>query len=261
MAEAAPPAAAAAAPLPAPFSSKPAGTALRTAGARDLFYTGVHARNIGTARKIVEVVLPVPYSDDFYRRLQEAPPELARLAYYRDICVGVLGCRVEAAEGAAAAAAAAAPAAADGAAAPAAAAAAAIAPAAPAAPPRVYMTVLAVLAPYRDMGIGSALLRGLLEAMEGGKIAGAEGARELYLHVWEENKEAVREKREGAGAGAVAPAGPADGGASRGTRHTPHAPPRSTTPPPPSLRADCLLPARRLCRRRGKGGELLQAHR
>ena len=96
------------------------------------------------------------------------------------------------------------------------------------------MTVLAVLAPYRDMGIGSALLRGLLEAMEGGKIAGAEGARELYLHVWEENKEAVRERREGAGAGAVAPAGPADEGASRArARLTPHAPPRSTTPLPP----------------------------
>ena len=183
MAEAAPPAAAgaaaAAAPPPAPFSSKPAasrGASALLAGAKDLFYTGVHARNIGTARKIIEVVLPVPYSDDFYRRLQEAPPELARLAYYRDICVGVLGCRVEAAAAAEAGAAGA----------------AAGAAGAAAAPPRVYMTVLAVLAPYRDMGIGSALLRGLLEAMEGGRIAGAEGARELYLHVWEENKEAVR---------------------------------------------------------------------
>ena len=183
MAEAAPPAAAGAA---APFSSKPAasrGAAALLAKDKDLFYTGVHARNIGTARKIIEVVLPVPYSDDFYRRLQEAPPELARLAYYRDICVGVLGCRVEAAAAAAAAEAGAAGAA--------------------AAAPRVYMTVLAVLAPYRDMGIGSALLRGLLEAMEGGKIAGAEGARELYLHVWEENKEAVRWAERGRGARAA----------------------------------------------------------
>ena len=148
---------------PAPFSGK--GAAARSVPSTDLFYTGVHARNIGMVKKVLEVVLPVAYSDDFYRRLQEAPPELAKLVYYRDICVGVLGCRVEAAEGEGAAA---------------------------GAPPRIYLTVLAVLAPYRDRGIGSALLRGVLEAVEGGKIKGAEGAREIYLHVWEENKEAVR---------------------------------------------------------------------
>ena len=146
---------------PAPFSGK---AAARSVPSTDLFYTGVHARNIGMVKKVLEVVLPVAYSDDFYRRLQEAPPELAKLVYYRDICVGVLGCRVEAAEGEGAAG----------------------------APPRIYLTVLAVLAPYRDRGIGSALLRGALEAVEGGKIKGAEGAREIYLHVWEENKEAVR---------------------------------------------------------------------
>jgi ribosomal protein S18 acetylase RimI-like enzyme len=152
-----------------PYSSKPGA---RGVPPKELFYTGIHARNIGMVRKLLDVVLPVPYSDDFYRRLQEAPPELARLVYYRDICVGVLGCRVEAGSGSAAGA--------EGAA------------AAAAAAPRVYMTVLAVLAPYRDRGIGSALLRGALEAMEGGRIAGAEGAREMYLHVWEENREAVR---------------------------------------------------------------------
>jgi GNAT superfamily N-acetyltransferase len=159
-----PPPFAAASAVAAPFSSKPGACGMP---AKELFYTGIHARNIGMVRKLLDVVLPVPYSDDFYRRLQEAPPELARLVYYRDICVGVLGCRVEPG----------APPAAAGSA---------------AAPPRVYMTVLAVLAPYRDRGIGSALLRGALEAMEGGRIAGAEGAREMYLHVWEENKEAVR---------------------------------------------------------------------
>ena len=174
----------------------------------------------------------MPYSDDFYRRLQEAPPELARLAYYRDICVGVLGCRVEAAAEAGAGAAAA---------------------GAAAAPPRVYMTVLAVLAPYRDMGIGSALLRGLLEAMEGGRIAGAEGARELYLHVWEENKEAVRGQSAGgarAQAACVHACCPYTHAHTHSRAHYPLI----------ALDADCLLPAGWLCRRRGQGGELLQAH-
>jgi len=45
----------------------------------DLFYTPVHARNISMVRKILEVVLPVAYSDDFYTKLQEAPSELTKL--------------------------------------------------------------------------------------------------------------------------------------------------------------------------------------
>jgi hypothetical protein len=121
------------------------------------------------------------------------------------------------------------------------------------------MTVLAVLAPYRDMGIGSALLRGLLEAMEGGKIAGAEGARELYLHVWEENKEAVR-AAEPRGAQAAVRSRPAAHSRTR-TRTRTHTHTHATPPLPTPWSADCLLPAGRLCRRRGQGGELLQAHR
>ena len=97
--------------------------------------------------------------------------------YYRDICVGVLGCRVETDAAPAAAA-------------PAAAAEGGSAAAAPR--KRLYLMVLGVLAPYRDRGIGSALLRGALEAAEAGTIKGAEGADEMYMHVWEENKEAVR---------------------------------------------------------------------
>ena len=202
---------------PAPFSGK--GAAARSVPSTDLFYTGVHARNIGMVKKVLEVVLPVAYSDDFYRRLQEAPPELAKLVYYRDICVGVLGCRVEAAEGEGAAG----------------------------APPRIYLTVLAVLAPYRDRGIGSALLRGVLEAMEGGKIKGAEGAREIYLHVWEENKEAVRGGKRG-GRQPLPPRAPPHCSHCTPAAHAPH-----------RTHSDCILSAGGVCCRRSKGGKLLQA--
>ena len=54
---------------------------------------------------------------------------------------------------------------------------------------RVYIMVLAVLAPYRDRGIGSALLQQVLDGVVSSK--GLEGVGEVYLHVWEANKEAI----------------------------------------------------------------------
>jgi ribosomal protein S18 acetylase RimI-like enzyme len=210
---------------PAPFSGKATATSVPSS---ELFYTGIHARNIGLVRKLLEVVLPVGYSEDFYRKLQEAPGELARLAYYRDLCVGVVGCRVEDGEVPGGSGGGVAAAGSSGAA------------------RRVYMTVLAVLAPYRDRGIGSALLRGVLEALDSGKVKGAEGSLEVYLHVWQENKEAVR----GAAArGRAALRSPT-------LTHTPN------TLPPPHLPqpSDCILRESWLCGRLCQGGELLQAH-
>ena len=45
----------------------------------DLCYTTVHARNIALVRKLLEVVLPVSYSDDFYAKLPLTPQELTKL--------------------------------------------------------------------------------------------------------------------------------------------------------------------------------------
>ena len=149
---------------------------------KELLFTGIHARNINLVRKLLEVVLPVTYGEDFYRKLQEGPSELSRLVYYRDIAVGAIGCRVLDGEAAVAV---------EGGGAATAGAGAAAAGSGSSAR-KLYITVLAVLGPYRDRGIGSALLRGLLEAVDGGKVKGAEGAEEIYLHVWQENKEAVR---------------------------------------------------------------------
>jgi ribosomal protein S18 acetylase RimI-like enzyme len=84
------------------------------------------------------------------------------MVYYKDIFVGVVGCRLEpAAEGSGAG-------------------------------KRLYVMVLAVLAPYRDRGLGSLLLRQVVDAVEGGKVKGAEDVCEMYCHVWQENKGAQR---------------------------------------------------------------------
>ena len=84
-------------------------------------------------------------------------------AYYRDIFVGVIGARIETSDpkgaNAEAVVAAAAGAAAD-------ATTAAAATVATPSFPRVYITVLAVLAPYRGRGIGSALLSALLKGFD-----------------------------------------------------------------------------------------------
>ena len=66
--------------LAAPFSGSRKHAAVT---ADELFYTTIHARNIGLVRKLLDVVLPVAYSEDFYRKLQEAPPELAKLGALR----------------------------------------------------------------------------------------------------------------------------------------------------------------------------------
>jgi ribosomal protein S18 acetylase RimI-like enzyme len=138
-------------------------------------------------RKLLDVVLPVSYGDDFYAKLVDTPPEFTRMAYYRDVFVGVVGARVEAlaaSDGCAAAADA-------GAAAGAGASSAAGAGAggAVAAGRRLYVMVLAVLAPYRSRGIGSALLRGALRAAD--ESCAKTGITEVVLHSAEDNAEAI----------------------------------------------------------------------
>ena len=88
-------------------------------------------------------------------------PFLAVPVYYKDIFVGVIGCRLEP-------------------------------PPTGAVGKRLYVMVLAVLAPYRDRGLGALLLQQVLDAVEGGRVKGAEDIAEVYCHVWEDNKAAVR---------------------------------------------------------------------
>ena len=102
------------------------------------------------------------YGDDFYAALPDTPADFTKMVYYKDIFVGVVACRLEPQpEGAPAG-------------------------------KRLYVMVLAVLAPYRDRGLGSLLLQQVVAAVEGGKVKGAEDVREIYCHVWEQNAGAQR---------------------------------------------------------------------
>ncbi|MBA0610689.1 hypothetical protein Godav_011501 [Gossypium davidsonii] len=76
----------------------------------------------------------------------------ANSAYYSDICVGSIACRLEKKEGGAI---------------------------------RVYIMTLGVLAPYRGLGIGTRLLNHVLDLCSKQKIP------EIYLHVQTNNEDAI----------------------------------------------------------------------
>ncbi|XP_057248405.1 uncharacterized protein LOC104887712 isoform X2 [Beta vulgaris subsp. vulgaris] len=73
-------------------------------------------------------------------------------AYYNDICVGAIACRLEKRD--------------DGAV-------------------RVYIMTLGVLAPYRGLGVGTKLLNHVLE------LSAKQNISEIYLHVQTNNEEAM----------------------------------------------------------------------
>lgn len=94
-----------------------------------IFFQPVHDRNVHCVQLLVNTVLPVAYSPDFFKKLAAAstapagpaggaPGELAACAFFDDIFVGCVAARLE--------------------------------------PERkaMYIMVLGVLAPYRTRGIG-----------------------------------------------------------------------------------------------------------
>ena len=108
-------------------ASTPAATAAAPRTRKlNIFYTPAHDRNIGSVKLLLSTVMPVAYSDDFYRAIQTTPADLSKLAYYDDIFVGCILSRLEPLE-------------------------------AGSASKRLYIAIIAVLAPYRTRGIGACL--------------------------------------------------------------------------------------------------------
>ncbi|XP_071505184.1 N-alpha-acetyltransferase 50-like [Diadema antillarum] len=108
--------------------------------------------NIKQLKKLNSVVFPVSYNDKFYKDVLEVG-ELAKLAYYNDIVVGAVCCRIDTTE--------------DGS-------------------RRLYIMTLGCLAPYRRLGIGTIMLKHVLDFCErDGRIDN------IYLHVQINNDSAI----------------------------------------------------------------------
>ncbi|CAI9289394.1 unnamed protein product [Lactuca saligna] len=112
---------------------------------------GVRDKNLMQLKKLNSVLFPVRYNDKYYADAL-ASGEFTKLAYYNDICVGSIACRLEKKETGVV---------------------------------RVYIMTLGVLAPYRGLGIGTKLLNHVLELSQKQNIG------EIYLHVQTNNEDAI----------------------------------------------------------------------
>nr|CAG4644334.1 EOG090X0ED2 [Lepidurus arcticus] len=111
----------------------------------------VTPHNIKQLKRLNQVVFPVSYNDKFYKDILEAG-ELAKLAYYNDIVVGAVCCRIDVIEGSR----------------------------------KLYIMTLGCLAPYRRRGIGTKMLEHVLNVVEkDGNIDS------IFLHVQVNNDSAI----------------------------------------------------------------------
>lgn len=106
------------------------------------------------------VLFPVSYSEKFYKDVLEAG-EFAKLAYFNDVCVGAVCCRKEPI------------------------------PSTSPKQAKLYIMTLGVLAPYRNLGLGTALLKHILHHATSG-VPATPKFTEIYLHVQISNEEALK---------------------------------------------------------------------
>nr|XP_045017199.1 N-alpha-acetyltransferase 50-like [Jaculus jaculus] len=126
---------------------------LKTLGAsEDLKELGdVTPHNIKQLKRLNQVIFPVSYNDKFYKDVLEVG-ELAKLAYFNDIAVGAVCCRVDHSQN----------------------------------QKRLYIMTLGCLAPYRRLGIGTKMLNHVLNICE------KDGTSDnIYLHVQISNESAI----------------------------------------------------------------------
>ncbi|GMI89168.1 N-terminal acetyltransferase 50 [Hibiscus trionum] len=112
---------------------------------------GVRDKNVMQLKKLNTALFPVRYNDKYYADAL-ASGEFTKLAYYSDICVGSIACRLEKKEGGVIC---------------------------------VYIMTLGVLAPYRGLGIGTKLLNHVLE------LCLKQHIPVIYLHVQTNNEDAI----------------------------------------------------------------------
>lgn len=111
----------------------------------------VTPHNIKQLKRLNQVVFPVSYNDKFYKDVLEAG-ELAKLAYYNDIVVGAVCCRIDTSDNAR----------------------------------RLYIMTLGCLAPYRRLGIGTKMVEHVLNF-----VTKDGNFDSIFLHVQVNNESAI----------------------------------------------------------------------
>ncbi|KAJ9049987.1 N-acetyltransferase 5 [Entomophthora muscae] len=119
----------------------------------------ITANNVNQLRRLNSVLFPVHYSPQFYKDVIQAG-ELAKLCYFNDVCVGAVCCRKDNPEkdqtlekGQAS----------------------------------LYLMTLGVLAPYRRLGLGSMMIKHVLE-----QCKADDSLVKIYLHVQTSNEDALK---------------------------------------------------------------------
>ncbi|XP_014260426.1 N-alpha-acetyltransferase 50 isoform X2 [Cimex lectularius] len=111
----------------------------------------VTPHNIKQLKKLNTVVFPVSYNEKFYKDVLEVG-ELAKLAYYNDIVVGAVCCRVDTSDNSR----------------------------------RLYIMTLGCLSPYRRLGVGTTMVEHVLNHVQ--KDGNYDN---VYLHVQVNNTGAI----------------------------------------------------------------------
>jgi len=106
--------------------------------------------NIKLMRRLNQAIFPVNYNEKFYKDVLEAG-ELAKLAFYNDVVVGAVCCRIEQVDN----------------------------------ERRLYIMTLGCLFTYRRLGIGTTMLKHVLD------YAFRKGIDNIYLHVQINNTGAI----------------------------------------------------------------------
>lgn len=120
-----------------------------TAGRVDLGDITKH--NVRLLKRLNQAIFPVSYNERFYKDMLEAG-EMGKIAFYNDILVGAVCCRVETVENVR----------------------------------RVYIMTLGCLRPYRRLGIGTKMLEHILNF-----VTAKGNIDNIYLHVQVDNTGAM----------------------------------------------------------------------
>lgn len=108
--------------------------------------------NIKQLKRLNQYIFPISYNDKFYKDVLEVG-DLAKLAFFNDVVVGAVCCRVDILDGVR----------------------------------RLYIMTLGCLAPYRRRGIGTALLQHVLDICKKKRRF-----QSVFLHVQINNESAIK---------------------------------------------------------------------